>query len=481
MDDVDLEALLAGEDIGDVDLDIGETDDAILANLLGTETSGLLGDDFENQSATIGDIDDVDDDEVLASLMGAISEGEDEVVALTAIQKTDEPGEIMGHEADEPEPTQQIGGYVIEEEIDSIKMNLGKIIANADQQEKQFLPKSDDAYINSDGNEGKSSVNGHTILDTQSGDTANLTLETNSPLTVDDLSTNANTFKVEIMKAAKPMGFGIKFGTMGAENLIDIDWPGKDEDPQMANRETYIVVSSCKECAEGIDNPALEAGIQSGDIVIMANGMAVFTNADLKTASKRGGKVLELVLARLPVFGGDLYTTEEAADEENQTSFIQNVESDPRDGVDDDIDQRLNELGVHFNIDVGLDGIDLSCMDDTEILSSGIMVDGSEMLTGNCHTYTVIRRPKFGFGILFALAPIDKFDFDFDGKDQRTECMIVNRFKDVPNGIGENPAQAAGLKEKDIILSINGVDVYDNAQVAAALKKQKNNRHWYRS
>lgn len=59
---------------------------------------------------------------VLASLISATSE--DEVVAQTATQKTDKLGEIVGHEVANPESIRQMGGRVMQEDINLVKMNL---------------------------------------------------------------------------------------------------------------------------------------------------------------------------------------------------------------------------------------------------------------------------------------------------------------------------------------------------------------------
>ena len=48
---------------------------------------------------------------------------------------------------------------------------------------------------------------------------------------------------VTVHKAPKPMGFGIKFGTVGVETLVGLNWPGKFAEPGVEDRTECVTHS----------------------------------------------------------------------------------------------------------------------------------------------------------------------------------------------------------------------------------------------
>ena len=328
---------------------------------------------------------------------------------------------------------------------------------------------------------------------------------------------------VVVAKAPKPMGFGIKFGSVGVEALVMLNWPNKFSEPGVEERLEYIIVSRLQEenPSSGVANPARLAGVEAGDVVLEMNGVPIFSTADMKAANKKGAKSLQLRVVRrgtdlLAQFdsatvvapagrqrGKDTEVATEtepaldfADDDAELTALLQMTggDGDPKlteHGANEDLDRKLNELGLDLNIDLGdidfsnvpgledIDGSLTDVMDDGTgaqniVAEEDSAADAATLPVGRKLTVTVQRRRNFGFGIMFAHVPVHSLAFDFDGKgeDGTQEYMIVNRFKEVQSGVGENPAEAADLRPGDVILTINGVSVRDNAEVATQLKGQ---------
>ena len=292
---------------------------------------------------------------------------------------------------------------------------------------------------------------------------------------------------VVVQKAPKPMGFGIKFGSVSTESLAGLFWPGKFEEPGVDSRTEYIIVSRLQDSASaaGVPNPAQAAGVGAGDVVLEMNGSPIFGTSDMKAAKKKGSSQLRLRLvqetpdsdpgsAQLNANNNDLLAELglEGVDDAALSALLREDLGDLGAGPQGaEWNEKLNELGLDLNLDLGMD-VDLSGvpgMGDDADLNSIIDGGANAVPPGRKLTFTLHRRNVFGFGIIYAQVAVDSIQFDFEGKWDSVEYVIVNRFKEFESTVGENPAKAVGLQPGDVILTINGTPVRDNSELAAAL------------
>ena len=466
-DEPDLESILAGAggtDLGDDDADLNLDDDAMLADLLG---GGGDDDDIDIGSLDLDglNLSELGDDDVLASITGQASSPAPAPAPAPARAPAPDTSVVAGGAGTDDDFDVASGTDV--HAMDPEEAELASILAGGEDPEltnilnegevegsnggtEKDVPIPQPAPADVDPEQPQETIglgDGDGVadgVDSAGGDVLNDDFASEQLMGQEEFGSIAD---IEIHKAPKPMGFGIKFGSMSVESLINLTWPGKYEEEGVEERMNYIVVSRLHEETDTLSNPALEAGVVAGDVVLEMNGVPVFSNTDMKAANKKGATSLRLRVAkRTGVMGNDsiegldvpdpeavmqqqssantttaIATNDDLAENDEVADVLKNFGGDAT-GLDD-TDLGLSELGLELNMDLS----DLTRMtaeelaDGDDSLAALIGGDGSSGLTagsGQRHTYTVQRRKKFGFGILFALVPVDKLDFDFNGKGQ---------------------------------------------------------------